>query len=288
MGGTLTIDHLNKRAVMLIEDLELDAIAAAIAAPADRIDVCRGCAYRARADCDEGCDWPEEFRREWPEVQQRFFGLIVGWSNIALATEEPAREKRGRHQPPLNGPDISDSHPTRHCGHCHACGAPLKRVLDGEEWCTSCGAYRRYRSHGWAQGAWGVEGGEMCPQPGGGPTRKQFVELLELAAAFIAKAMADGCLANTALPVSRVLKVIQTAITHSKEGSGEKPLTVRITIEGGGVQEVQTPAGVQVEVHDLDFEAAGEESVFIFPHGRVIAELESQAGGSGDAKSTDP
>lgn len=36
----------------------------------------------------------------------------------------------------------------RHCGHCHSCGGPLRRVLDGEEWCDACGAYRRYLSHG--------------------------------------------------------------------------------------------------------------------------------------------
>ncbi len=37
-----------------------------------------------------------------------------------------------------------------HCGHCHTCGTPLHKVLDGEEWCPICGMYRRYRSHGWA------------------------------------------------------------------------------------------------------------------------------------------
>jgi len=25
----------------------------------------------------------------------------------------------------------------------------MQKVLDGEEWCETCGAYRRYRSHGW-------------------------------------------------------------------------------------------------------------------------------------------
>lgn len=35
------------------------------------------------------------------------------------------------------------------CGHCHTCGEKLRRVLDGEEWCDHCNAYRRYRSHGW-------------------------------------------------------------------------------------------------------------------------------------------
>ena len=35
------------------------------------------------------------------------------------------------------------------CGRCHTCGAKLRRVLDGEEWCPTCEGYRRYRSHGW-------------------------------------------------------------------------------------------------------------------------------------------
>jgi len=38
------------------------------------------------------------------------------------------------------------------CGRCHTCGAELGQVLDGEEWCPRCGAYRRYRDHGWAAG----------------------------------------------------------------------------------------------------------------------------------------
>ena len=37
------------------------------------------------------------------------------------------------------------------CGCCHECGTPLRIVLDGEEWCHKCGAYRRYRSHGWGR-----------------------------------------------------------------------------------------------------------------------------------------
>lgn len=36
------------------------------------------------------------------------------------------------------------------CGHCHTCGGVLRKVLDGEEWCDVCRAYRRYRSHGWS------------------------------------------------------------------------------------------------------------------------------------------
>lgn len=38
----------------------------------------------------------------------------------------------------------------RHCGHCHTCGDPLRTVLDGEQWCDTCGLYRRYVSHGFA------------------------------------------------------------------------------------------------------------------------------------------
>lgn len=36
------------------------------------------------------------------------------------------------------------------CNHCHQCGTKLMIVLDGEEWCSTCGKYRRYRSHGWS------------------------------------------------------------------------------------------------------------------------------------------
>lgn len=39
----------------------------------------------------------------------------------------------------------------RNCGRCHECGTKLRSVLDGEEWCRTCGAYRRYRSHGWGR-----------------------------------------------------------------------------------------------------------------------------------------
>ena len=50
------------------------------------------------------------------------------------------------------------------CGRCHTCGTKLRRVLDGEEWCDTCGAYRRYRSHGWALGACdGTDEGRECP-----------------------------------------------------------------------------------------------------------------------------
>lgn len=38
----------------------------------------------------------------------------------------------------------------RNCGNCHTCGQPLRIVLDGEEWCDTCGTYRRYKSHGWS------------------------------------------------------------------------------------------------------------------------------------------
>jgi uncharacterized Zn finger protein (UPF0148 family) len=41
---------------------------------------------------------------------------------------------------------------TLNCGRCHTCGTKLRIVLDGEEWCPTCGQYRRYRSHGWARG----------------------------------------------------------------------------------------------------------------------------------------
>ena len=39
----------------------------------------------------------------------------------------------------------------RNCGYCHECGSPLRKVLDGEEWCPECEEYKRYRSHGWIE-----------------------------------------------------------------------------------------------------------------------------------------
>ena len=52
----------------------------------------------------------------------------------------------------------------RHCGRCHHCGGRLRLVLDGEQWCSACQTYRRYRSHGW--GASGVA--SPCPIVGRG------------------------------------------------------------------------------------------------------------------------
>lgn len=49
------------------------------------------------------------------------------------------------------------------CGRCHVCGALLKTCLDGEEYCPTCEAYRRYRSHGWARG---VAEESPCPRQG--------------------------------------------------------------------------------------------------------------------------
>lgn len=46
-----------------------------------------------------------------------------------------------------------------HCGYCHTCGCQLKSVLDGEEWCSRCGQYRRYISHGWGM----TEDPSPCP-----------------------------------------------------------------------------------------------------------------------------
>lgn len=48
----------------------------------------------------------------------------------------------------------------RYCGMCHTCGEKLREVLDGEEYCDLCGAYRRYKSHGWTHG----EGAYDCPE----------------------------------------------------------------------------------------------------------------------------
>ena len=50
----------------------------------------------------------------------------------------------------------------RNCGQCHECDMSMVRKLDGEEWCPTCQAYRRYRSHGWAYGV-ADTGDPMCP-----------------------------------------------------------------------------------------------------------------------------
>lgn len=48
------------------------------------------------------------------------------------------------------------------CSNCHTCGTRLIPVLDGEEWCKTCGQYRRYRSHGWSAA---VGENSPCPAP---------------------------------------------------------------------------------------------------------------------------
>ena len=53
------------------------------------------------------------------------------------------------------------------CGHCHKCGSVISSVLDGEEWCGYCQAYRRYKSHGWAI-ATADANSESCPKYYGG------------------------------------------------------------------------------------------------------------------------
>jgi len=32
---------------------------------------------------------------------------------------------------------------------CHRCGAQVRIVLDGEEWCDICQRYQRPAAHGW-------------------------------------------------------------------------------------------------------------------------------------------
>lgn len=36
------------------------------------------------------------------------------------------------------------------CEKCHKCGAQIRIVLDGEEWCDSCQSYQRPIAHGWS------------------------------------------------------------------------------------------------------------------------------------------
>lgn len=51
-------------------------------------------------------------------------------------------------------PDPDQELPMRvnDCGRCHTCWTTLREVLDGEQWCPTCNAYRRYLSHGFARG----------------------------------------------------------------------------------------------------------------------------------------
>lgn len=51
------------------------------------------------------------------------------------------------------------------CGRCHACGEALRSVLDGEEWCPRCEAYRRYVAHGWSRWAMGADGSRCLEEP---------------------------------------------------------------------------------------------------------------------------
>lgn len=59
-------------------------------------------------------------------------------------------------------PNRRQDWPTSNCGHCHECGRPLKKCLDGEEWCSRCGTYCRYRSHGWDL-LYDPGGSQECP-----------------------------------------------------------------------------------------------------------------------------
>ena len=51
------------------------------------------------------------------------------------------------------------------CSRCHQCGTALRLVLDGEQWCTTCGEYRRYVTHGWTRV--GASSADVTPCPSG-------------------------------------------------------------------------------------------------------------------------
>lgn len=59
---------------------------------------------------------------------------------------------------------MATQHLRHHCGRCHECGLPLRKVLDGEEYCAQCHAYQRYVSHGWTGNALDDYRDE-CPPP---------------------------------------------------------------------------------------------------------------------------
>lgn len=63
------------------------------------------------------------------------------------------------------------------CSNCHQCGARLRCVLDGEEWCPQCQQYRRYISHGWSPGCATSTDRVPCP-----PTQKDAVCLTSTSA----------------------------------------------------------------------------------------------------------
>jgi hypothetical protein len=266
MPGKLILEYRGQRAEEEVTVMEIEALAAAIGVSAEKLDTCCACPYWGQMECEEGCDFPEEAREFWPDVQLRLWALIRRVGLDGRIAEDEQRVKAGEHMPPMQGPSVDDSHPTRHCGHCHTCGTPLKRVLDSEEWCSGCGGYKRYPSHGWAVGAWGVEQDLQCPQPGTGPSKQELLGVIGHLLYWGRRVVERRNDALDHLPAA--LKQAEAVVVRTGQPGLEKAgpkLTVKVTVNRGMIEQVDKPACVRVEVRDLDCEAIGESGESVYP-----------------------
>lgn len=180
MTAKLILEYRGQRVEEKLKSSEIEALATAMGVSADRLDTCSACPHWGWPDCVDGCGFPDDARDMWPGLQLRLLAFLDSAGIQGPIPENKRVPRAGLHDVPFRGPTSDDSHPKRDCGHCHTCGSPLKRVADGEEWCAACGAYRRYRSHGWSSGASGVADEEMCPQPGAGPSKDDLIGMIGL------------------------------------------------------------------------------------------------------------
>lgn len=92
----------------------------------------------------------------------RRFALLYGAAELLEALRQIAKGEGRFSRDPLTHASntIEDMGQLRNCGKCHDCGGSLQEVLDGEEWCPRCQAYRRYCSHGWGGSG---DGPGICP-----------------------------------------------------------------------------------------------------------------------------
>ncbi|HJT20088.1 MAG TPA: DUF6573 family protein [Nitrospira sp.] len=58
------------------------------------------------------------------------------------------------------------------CGHCHACGNPIKHVLGEKEWCPNCRAYQRPVTHGYHNPAPSAVEQHACTQTPAPPSEQ--------------------------------------------------------------------------------------------------------------------
>jgi hypothetical protein len=266
MPGKLILEYRGQRAEEEVTVMEIEALAAAIGVSAEKLDTCCACPYWGQMECQGRCSFPEEARELWADLQLRLWGLIRGAGLQGPIPEDERRVKPAEYMPPMHGPNIDDGHPTRHCGHCHTCGTPLKRALDGEEWCSGCGDYKRYPSHGWAVGAWGAEQDLICPQPGTGPSKQELLGVIGHLLYWGRRVVERRNDALDHLPAA--LKQAEAVVVRTGQPELEKAgpkLTVKVTVNRGMIEQVDKPACVRVEVRDLDCEAIGESGESVYP-----------------------